>query len=136
MNTPADPTGHTAHGLSDHEVEQLIGRLLQIGVAISAIVILIGGVLLVMHRGSEIPSYAVFGAEPAQFRSIGGIVHGLAALRGDAITQFGLLLLILTPIMRVALTWIAFVIQRDGLYVLVTSIVLVLLVYGLVIGTA
>jgi uncharacterized membrane protein len=56
-----------------------------------------------------------------------------AALTGDprAIIQLGLVLLIGTPVARVALTLVAFVIQRDRLYVLLTTVVLALLLYGL-----
>ncbi|MGH7621340.1 MAG: DUF1634 domain-containing protein [Gemmatimonadaceae bacterium] len=50
--------------------------------------------------------------------------------------QFGLLLLILTPIVRVAFTLVAFVLQRDGTYIVVTAIVLALLLFGLVFGGA
>ena len=60
----------------------------------------------------------------------------MIALDGRAITQLGLVLLILTPVARVALTLWAFLRQHDRLYVLVTTIVLVLLLYGLIWGRA
>ena len=53
-----------------------------------------------------------------------------------AIVQLGLLLLIATPVARVAFTLVAFAIQRDRMYVLVTTIVLALLLYGLLFGGA
>lgn len=120
--------------LSDHAVEQLVGRLLQIGVAISAIVIVIGGAMLVMQHGGEVPVYTPFRGEPEQIRSLAGIVQGMLAADARSIIQFGLLLLIATPILRVAFTWAAFLIQRDKMYVGLTSIVLVLLLYGLIFG--
>jgi uncharacterized membrane protein len=40
-------------------------------------------------------------------------------------------LLIATPLARVALTLGAFLLQRDRLYVLLTAVVLVLLLFGL-----
>lgn len=121
---------------SDHAVEQLVGRLLQIGVAVSAFVVLVGGIMLLVHHGSDVPVYTPFIGEPEQLRTLGGIVAG--ALAGDArsIIQFGLLLLISTPILRVAFTWVAFMLQRDRLYVFITTIVLALLLYGLIYGRA
>lgn len=121
---------------SDHAVEQLVGRLLQIGVAISAVVVLIGGVMLLVRHGSEVPVYTPFRGEPENIRSLPGIVHGALAADARSIIQFGLLLLIATPILRVAFTLVAFALQRDRLYVLVTSIVLALLLYGLIYGRA
>lgn len=123
-------------GVSDEEVEQIIGRLLQLGVLVAALVVVVGAVLLLGRHGGAPASYAVFHAEPTPLRSIAGIIH--AAFSGDAtgIVQFGLLLLILTPIVRVAFTLVAFVLQRDGTYIVVTAIVLALLLFGLVFGGA
>jgi len=122
--------------ISDYAVEQLIGRLLQIGVGIAALVVVIGGLLLLAHHGAEIPNYSTFRGEPESIRTLYGVVHGLMAADARSIIQFGLLLLIATPILRVAFTWFAFVLQRDWVYVAITSVVLILLLYGLVFGRA
>ena len=121
---------------SDYQVEQLIGRLLQIGVLVAAIVALAGGIWLLSQHGREVANYRVFRGEPAMLSSLAGIARGVAALDTRAIVQAGLVLLILTPVARVALTLVAFVIQRDRTYIVVTAIVLALLLYGLVYGRA
>jgi uncharacterized membrane protein len=121
---------------TDHQVEQLIGRLLQIGVLLAAVVVLAGGAWLLAQHGSDVANYSVFAGEPAMFRSLTGIVRGVAAHDSRALVQAGLVLLILTPVARVALTLVAFVIQRDRVYIVVTAIVLALLLYGLLYGRA
>jgi uncharacterized membrane protein len=121
---------------TDHAVEQLIGRLLQIGVLLAALVVLVGGALVLAQHGGATASYAVFRGEPELLRSIGSIVHGAFAMDSRAIVQLGLLLLIATPIARVAFTLAAFALQRDRTYVLVTAIVLTLLLYGFIYGKA
>ena len=121
---------------SDEHVEQFIGRLLQFGVILAAVVTLIGATLLLMRNGGSIADFAVFKGASPELRSVGAIVRGVIALDGRAITQLGLVLLILTPVARVALTLWAFLRQHDRLYVLVTTIVLVLLLYGLIWGRA
>ena len=120
----------------DEQVELVIGRLLQWGVLVAAIVVVIGGLLLLAHYGHMTASFRQFNSEDPALRSVGGIIR--AALSGDsrAIVQLGLVLLIATPAARVALTLGAFLIQRDRLYVLTTSIVLSLLLYGLIWGRA
>lgn len=120
--------------LTDHAVEQFVGRLLQIGVALSAMVVVIGGVMFLVHHGGEVPNFRTFGGEPEQIRTLYGIVRGVVAADSRSIIQFGLLLLIATPILRVAFTLVAFVLQRDRVYVGITSIVLVLLLFGLISG--
>ena len=126
----------TPSRISEHEIEQVIGRLLQFGVLLAAAVTLLGGVMLLLHHGSTAVSYATFQGEPAYLRSLTAIVR--AAFAGDAmaVVQLGLLLLIATPVARVAFTLVAFALQRDRLYVLVTTIVLALLLYGLLFGGA
>jgi uncharacterized membrane protein len=119
---------------SDHAVEQGVGRLLQVGVLVAAGVVLIGAILLLARQGGAPVSYSVFHGEPELLRSIGAIVRGALALDPAAVVQLGLLLLIATPVARVAFTLVAFVLQRDRTYVLITSIVLALLLYGLLLG--
>ena len=48
-----------------------------------------------------------------------------------AIIQLGLLLLIATPVARVLFSAIAFALERDSMYVVITLIVLAILLYSL-----
>jgi uncharacterized membrane protein len=121
---------------SDHQVEQVIGRLLQVGVLVAAAVVILGGVALLAQYGHTPADFRVFRAESSPLRSVGGVVRAALALDSRAVVQLGLVLLIATPVARVALTLVAFVVQRDRLYVLITALVLVLLLYGLIWGRA
>jgi uncharacterized membrane protein len=123
-------------GMSERETEQLIGRLLQVGVFLAAIVTLVGGVLLIREHGSVPPSFASFHGQPGNLTSLIGILRGVRAGQSDAIVQLGIVLLIATPIARVAFTLVAFAIQRDRTYVFITLLVLALLLYGLLFGKA
>ena len=116
---------------TDDEVERWIGGLLRAGVLLSAGVALAGGVYYAAQYGATSPSYATFHGEPHGLTSISSILRGAAHLQSPALVQLGLLLLIATPVARVALSLLAFAVQRDHLYVGVTTIVLVLLLYGL-----
>jgi uncharacterized membrane protein len=119
---------------TDHAVEQMIGRLLQIGVLVAAVVTIVGGVFLLAQYGSAVPDYSVFRGQPAYLTSLGGIARGIMAFRSESVVQLGLVLLIATPIARVACTLVAFILQRDRVYVAITALVLALLLYGLVFG--
>ena len=50
----------------------------------------------------------------------------------QAIIQFGILLLIATPVARVAFLVGAFALERDRLYVAVSGLVLVILLYSII----
>jgi uncharacterized membrane protein len=84
-----------------------------------------------MQHPTPPTNYHVFQGEPEELRTVPGIVHQAMTFHGRGLIQFGLLLLIATPIARVAFSAVAFVYQRDWTYVLVTLVVLGLLVYSL-----
>jgi len=121
---------------TDHEVEQMIGRLLQIGVMIAAAVVIVGAAMFLVQHGRDPVGYHRFSTSPSPLWTLGGIARGVAALDSASIVQFGLVLLIVTPVMRVALTLVAFALQRDRVYVALTTVVLALLLYGLIWGRA
>ncbi len=116
---------------TDEQVEHVLGNLLRAGVLLAAAVVLIGGIVFVTRNGAEPSGHHVFTGEGAGLRSVGGILAGARTLEGRYIIQLGLLLLIATPIARVAMSLVAFILQRDRLYVIITTIVLALLVFSL-----
>ena len=119
------------HRWTDEHVETIIGNLLRWGVAIAAAVVLAGAVLYLARHAVERPNYQVFRGEPADLKTIGGIWRQAATEHGRGCIQLGLLLLIATPLARVAFSLFAFARQRDRLYVVVTLIVLSVLLYSL-----
>jgi uncharacterized membrane protein len=118
-------------GWTDQHVENFMGNLLRIGVSAAAIVVLVsGGVYLVRH-GHQAPGYHVFAGEPRELTHVPGIVSEALALHSQGLIQFGLLMLIATPVARVVFSVIAFGMQRDWTYVVITLIVLGLLCFSL-----
>ncbi|MEP6619074.1 MAG: DUF1634 domain-containing protein [bacterium] len=122
--------------LNDEDVEQSVGRLLQLGVGISALVVLAGGIALLSRHGFQPVAFHDQAQIASPLWSVHGILRGAVALDSSAVIQLGLVLLILTPVARVAFSLIAFARQRDGLYVAITSVVLALLLFGFAWGRA
>jgi len=116
---------------TDQRVDEIIGTLLRVGVIVAAVVVLAGGALFLMRHGSTIPDYRVFHGEPAYLRGVSGILSAARALDGPGLIQLGLLVLLATPLARVAFSVLAFALRRDRTYVVVTLIVLVVLLYSL-----
>jgi uncharacterized membrane protein len=116
---------------SDEQVEQAIGTLLRAGVLLAAAVVLLGGTLFLRHQGSQVADYRVFLGEPPALRTAPGILTAALSGRGRGLIQLGLLVLIATPIARVAFALVAFVLQRDRLYTTVTAVVLAVLAFSL-----
>jgi len=120
---------------TDDAIEREVGLWLQIGVLLAAGVVLIGGVAYLLRSGGAPFTLHTFMGEPAELRSLGGVASGVAALDSRAIIQLGVVLLIGTPIVRVALTLVGFLRQRDRLYAGITTLVLGLLLFSLLHGT-
>jgi uncharacterized membrane protein len=104
-------------------------------VLLSAGVVLIGLILYFAAPHPTSLDLRVFKGERADLRNVRGILHNALELNGSGVIQFGLLLLLATPIARVALSVLAFACQRDKVYVLVTLIVLSILAYSLAGGS-
>lgn len=117
--------------MQDQRVEQIIGTLLRAGVIAAAAVVTLGGAAFLWRHGFEPPHYAAFHGVPAELRSLGPIVGRSLAGRSQAIIQLGLVLLIATPVARVAFSVAAFALERDWLYVGITLAVLGILIFSL-----
>ena len=115
----------------DEAVELLVGRLLRAGVLASAALVLAGGVVYLAGHALEPAHGAVFAGEPDDLTRVGGILRSSGELTGRGLIMGGLLLLIATPVARVALSLATFVLQRDRLYVAMTAFVLLLLLASL-----
>lgn len=116
---------------AERRMDEIMGRLLRAGVILSAVFVLGGGAVYLARHPEPVTDYRVFQGEPEELRRISGIFHEALAFRGRGLIQLGLLILIATPIARVAFSVLAFLYQRDWTYVVVTLIVLGLLVYSL-----
>jgi uncharacterized membrane protein len=115
----------------DQRIEIIIGTLLRTGVLLAAAVVLFGAVLYLVRHGHEVVNYTTFHGEPESLKSPKDILHGVMQMSARAIIQFGLLLLIATPVARVAFSAVAFAIERDWMYVGITLTVLTILLYSL-----
>ena len=116
---------------TDQHMDEMIGNLLRVGVTLAAAVVLFGGTVYLIRHGGAAPQYRVFIGEPSDLRTLSGIVEDALAFHGRGLIQFGLLLLIATPVARVAFSVAAFALERDRLYVVVALIVLAVLTYSL-----
>ena len=132
LDTTPEQEGHTLEDPSDRSPNipsdkeeftgKLIGWILQGGVLLSASIILIGLLMLPLHPGG----FSVSGllSFPQSFSQVWA---GLLVLHPQAIIALGLLLLIATPILRVAVSILAFALERDLRFVVITVIVLAIL---------
>ena len=117
-------------------IDQTLGNLLRAGVLLAALVTAIGGTIYLAKRWMKCaPDLHQFAyadkAPPANLSSVAGVAAYAFTGHGAGLIQLGVLLLIATPVARVAFSVYAFARQRDVLYVFVTLMVLALLLFSL-----
>jgi uncharacterized membrane protein len=120
--------------ITDRQMEGFIGSLLRAGVIAAAFIVAAGGAFYLAWRGGTIPYYRSFQGEPAYLEHVAGVLGAALSLRSEGVIQFGLLVLIAVPILRVAVSVIAYLLERDWLYVCVTALVLAVLLFSLLGG--
>ncbi|MGN6482771.1 MAG: DUF1634 domain-containing protein [Thermomicrobiales bacterium] len=116
-------------------MELWVSYTLRIGVSIAAVVILFGVVLYVIQGSSGAGHLqSMDDLKPGRDNTIDvswtSIREGLADFEAIAIIQVGLLILLLTPVTRVALTLLLFLRDRDRIFAIITAVVLTILLLG------
>jgi uncharacterized membrane protein len=120
--------------------ELLISTLLRLGVLASVILVVSGVAVMLAEHPSYVSSPDALsplrsGAVPFP-ASLSGLIAGISRFDGESIAAAGLLTLVLTPLIRVAVSIAIFAFNRDRLFAAITSAVLGLLLLSLVLGRA
>jgi len=118
--------------MDDRHLETIIGQLLRAGVLFAAAIVLVGGGLYLARHHADPTHFHTFVAGGANMRSFSGIVQASVHGNSEALIQLGLILLVLTPIARVAVALVGFLLERDRLYAAVSFIVLAILAFSLI----
>lgn len=132
----ADEAANEAMSKS-RQVELLISNLLRFGVLLSLAIIVTGTVVSFVHNPEYVHEHSLerVAGKSAQFpHTIHDVIEGVQNFRGKAIVMLGLIVLIATPVVRVAVSIVGFVYERDRTYVAITTVVLLLLLLSFVLG--
>nr|BBH92698.1 hypothetical protein KTA_08970 [Thermogemmatispora argillosa] len=126
---PATGVTATTSRAVDAQAANVIGWILQGGVLVSAAIIVAGVIWLFLQPGG--PAATSVARFP---HSLADLALGLLQGQAVALIVLGLVVLIATPVLRVATSIIAFALERDFRYVLITLVVLLILLYSLFFG--
>lgn len=125
-------------------IELFIAQLLRWGVLTSFVIIAVGLVLMLatgqtgysQMRLDDVNSLVQYHTQPDFPNTVGDVWRGLLALKPYAIITLGLMILIAIPVMRVAVSVLAFAVERDWLYVGITLFVFIVLIVSFALGEA
>jgi uncharacterized membrane protein len=121
--------------LKDSDIQTLIGWVLRGGVVLSIGICICGAVIYLLGHGHDIANYRNFKGGPASM-PIDEIFKSIMTLKGRAIIQAGIILLIATPILRVLFSAYGFAIEKDYLYTGITLLVLIIIFTSMLGGHA
>jgi len=112
----------------------VISDVLKYGVLASAILIGLGVVILFLNTPQSFPSstsalLATNYGKPTL--DLSQLLNGVASANPIYIIELGLIVLLATPVARVAVSVLLFAAEKDGLYVAITLFVLIVLLFGL-----
>ena len=130
-----------ASGTVPRAAELAISRLLRGGVLLSFVLLVVGTLISLIHHPSYLYSVEAYrrliSPDAVQPQSVAAILRGLAQFRGQAVVMLGVLTLVATPVLRVAMSIVLFASHyRDRRFVIITSLVLALLLLSFVLGKA
>lgn len=124
------------------KVELAISLVLRIGVSLSVVVLGIGLGMMFSHHSDYTSftgsfSYHTLTAVTSKFpHSFSGLAHSLSKGQGRGVVVVGIILLILTPVMRVAVSVLSFIYEKDPPMTIVTIFVLCVLIGSFFLGSA
>ena len=110
------------------QAELIISHVLRSGVIVRAAVILLG--VLWFYLQMALTGHAALGYP----HTFGGIIRRLFHGEPLALVALGLLILLLTPILRVAISIVVFALEHDWRYTVITVLVLIILLVSLLLG--
>ena len=117
--------------INDKDIQSLVGNLLRTGVYISMGIVVFGGIIYLYEHGTEKTDYANFNFDKVSLKTVEAIFANVLTFKGAAVVQFGLLMLIFTPIARVLMAIVSFFLEKDYLYVVIGLIVLAIIMASL-----
>jgi len=126
---------------AERDMELFIGKLLRYGVMLACGITLLGGAIYLfqnhgisMEHYKPTPDGQAFPGVEYYLRELSTIIPRVLSFDGAAIIQLGVCVLIATPILRVAVSVIAFLIEKDYMYVVITLIVLLIIIANMLLG--
>lgn len=115
----------------------VIGLVLKWGVTISSTLIAAGSILMFVDGQTGYPASGLVGQLTSKYSGlplgVASVIQGASALKPFAIIDMGLLVLLATPILRVAISIPLFTIEKRVSFVVITSVVLTILMLSVLV---
>lgn len=120
---------------TDNQLQSIIGNVLRYGVLSALTVTLLGGIILLAKDSQQVVSFSTFVEKDQNlFVVFKTILQGIKDWNGESIIFLGILLLFLTPALRLLLSLFSFILEKDAMYVVITLIVIAVIILSVSFG--
>ena len=121
--------------VNDKTMQHAVGNVLKYGVWSVLLVGIIGGLILIWSHGDRTIDYSTFREnDQSIFQVVDEILHGVIRMDGRSIVYLAIIMLFLTPLFRLILSLISFLVEGDYMYVIITTIVLIIIAFSVYFG--
>lgn len=110
--------------------EILIAKILIVGVILSALVVLFGGSLFLMHHAFDPHVNPLFSSTHYIFSFV-DTIQGIFEFNPNSFVLLGFFILLLTQVVRVFLTGLYFIERKEKFYSWISFFILAVLIYSL-----
>ncbi|MTG97063.1 MULTISPECIES: DUF1634 domain-containing protein [Myroides] len=120
---------------NDSDLQSIIGNVLRYGVLLALTVAVIGGIIVMFTKSGNTVDFSTFIEKDDNiFNVINRIFAGVGHGDGESIIFLGILLLFITPALRLLLSLVSFFFEKDWLYVFISLIVIGIIVLSVTLG--
>ncbi len=138
--TEAAAPSPSSGGADAPALEGLIATVLRVGVGLALLVVAVGGIVAAFRH----PGYLTSPEEYRRLihptasspRTLEEILRGLVHLDGRALVMLGVLILLATPVVRVAISVVLFARRREPSFAVMAVVVLGILALSFLLGRA
>lgn len=116
----------------DLDLNRSVGNLLKLGVILSVVISFLGFVKLFFEGFTMPKEYKDLGSNTGNILT--EFWFGLLKLEGKSIIELGILILILTPLMRIIFALVGYVREKDYTYIIISIIVLFIMFISFMMG--
>ena len=121
--------------VNDNTMQKAVGNVLKYGVWSVLLVGAFGGIVLIWSSGDRTIDYTTFREnDQSIFQVVDQILQGVMRLDGRSIVYLAIIMLFSTPLVRLILSLISFIVEKDYMYVTITTIVLIIIAFSVYFG--
>jgi uncharacterized membrane protein len=117
---------------TEGSLQNWVSVVLRTGVLVSALIALVGTLLNLSKNASEKVSYQTF--HSGANLSVGSVFRNALSMDSRSIMLVAVIVLVLTPVARVIVALFGFIKEKDRIYIAITSVVLLTLLFSVIGG--